>query len=602
MRDVRFLSIILVVPLAAACSSSPDDVAGSSSEALGQYAAVEITQVDYSACWKYNCGPASAAMMRAVMTGDSSEWPCSSTDASCEGGRKKTAQKMREYYNAIAQGTAFEDGFCGGGTTRAGLAKTLSKISSFDIQATKEHAAAHIGDGEIDLSADCANDPYACTGKKKSMSQCELEARLNPQPSTCGTTKFLGGYVAAVAGSIDNVPKSSPWYGKGSPCYDGGEHHYIFVHDYDPNTDTFTVYDPACHEVAQASWPAARLFDWANGSAGVIEDMVYGRGKQHVASQPPPDPQCPPETDAQFCADMQKDCEKVTGTDNCGAQRQVNCGSCSGTKTCGGGGVDNVCGYGSYDDDEDFPLAWWLTGTIRNDGLCARAHVASGEVRMTTCSQTDQNQNWRRTVSRQLQNVGSGTCAQASSITKAGVVSHAACSTSTSQDWSMTGVEIVQGTTGYCLAIPYGNYVDGAPVRYRVCSDKDNQKFTYDLATETISPMSAPNLCFDASSTNVTLRACNGAASQKWNDAHRGFVSGGLCLGVEGGPNAETPANAQVQTCTDTEDQMWGMRGKLQLHASSNLCLQAAPSGMQMLTAACDDNDPLQKITVWSQP
>jgi hypothetical protein len=260
----------------------------------------------------------------------------------------------------------------------------------------------------------------------------------------------------------------------------------------------------------------------------------------------------------------------------------------------------------------DFPMAWWLTGTVRNNGLCARAHVSSGEVRMTTCTSDDQNQNWRRTTSRQLQNVGSGTCAQASTGSKAGVVSHQTCSTSSLQDWAMTSVEIVQGTTGSCLAIPYADYHDGAPVRYRPCSDKDGQKFTYDLANETISPASATNLCFDASTSSgtvsgndITLRACNGSSSQKWNDAHRGFASranANLCLGIEGGPLADAPANAEVQTCTDSTDQMWGMRGKVRLNAFPSYCLKAAPSGTQMTTAVCDDADPLEKITVWSQP
>jgi len=594
MGDLRYLSIfIAVIPLAAACSSAPD--VGTSTEPLGQYAAVKITQMDNSVCAHVDCGLASAAMMRAVMSGSdgsaSSLWPCSNNSTCPTGKSKASAKVMREYYNAITLHHSFEDNpdYCGKGSDANGLATTLAAVH--------KSAGGHPGDGGPDLSADCAVNATACTGHKKSMSQCEFQKRLSPSGGTCDGTKFLGGYVAAIRGSINNDPK-------GSPCYDGPGDHFIFAHDYDPSTDTFTVYDPACSIVKEAAWSSSRLFGWANGGAGMISGMAYGRGMQHGSTQPPPE-KCIQQSDAEFCASQNKNCGPVTDQDNCNVTRTVDCGSCSGSDTCGGGGTANVCGYGDYNDEQDFPVSWWLTGTIRNDGLCARAHVSSGEVRMTACSQTDTNQNWRRTTSRQLQNVATSTCAQASTTTKAGVVSHAACSTSTLQDWSMTGVEIVQGVTGQCLSIPYGDYTDGAPVRYRACSDKDNQKFTYDLANETISPASAPNLCFDAAGTSVTLKTCNGSASQKWDDAHRGFqnrAGTNMCLGIAGGPNAEAPADAEVQTCSNTMDQMWGMRGKLKLNASSNLCLKATPSGQQMVTTPCDDNDPLQRMTVWSQP
>ena len=598
MRKVHSVSVIvMMLSLGAACSSAPDDeTAGGSAEALGAYAAVKITQIDDSVCKDYDCGPASAAMMRAVMTGSdgtsASEWPCSN-DSTCPTGKSfATAKKMREYYNAIHLGTAFEDGHCGGGTNASGLLDTLQHIDK------TEKGHVYPGDDGIDVSADCSSNNKACTGTGP-MSQCEFEKRLSPSGGSCGGHTFLGGYVAAVRGSTDG-------YAKGSPCYDGPEDHFIFVHDYDASTDTFNVYDPACSRVAQQSWPAATLFKWAKGT-DQITGFVYGRGAQHEGKTQPPDPTCKAETDAAFCQRLGKSCGTVTAKDDCGTMRTVDdCGSCSGSDTCGGGGQENVCGYGKYDDGQDFPVESWLTGTLRNHGLCARAHVSSGEVRMTTCTSTDLNQNWKRTTSRQLQNDGSGTCAQASTGSKAGLVSHQACSASTLQDWAMPSVEIVQGTTGYCLSIPYGNYFDGAPVRYRECSDKDNQKFTYDLANETISPVSATNLCFDAgtsgSGSEITLRACNGSASQRWNDAHRGFVNQGLCLGVEGGPLASAPANAEVQACDDSTDQMWGMRGELQLHAYPTYCLEGAPAGAEMKTAVCSDADPLQKFTFWSQP
>lgn len=54
---------------------------------------------------------------------------------------------------------------------------------------------------------------------------------------------------------------------------------------------------------------------------------------------------CLPETVAQFCKSVGKDCDLVNGTDNCGAAVVgANCGSCQGLKLCGGAGKDNVCG------------------------------------------------------------------------------------------------------------------------------------------------------------------------------------------------------------------------------------------------------------------
>lgn len=51
-----------------------------------------------------------------------------------------------------------------------------------------------------------------------------------------------------------------------------------------------------------------------------------------------------PETDAEFCARLQKNCGQVSAEDACGLMRLVDCGSCVGPETCGGGGTANVCG------------------------------------------------------------------------------------------------------------------------------------------------------------------------------------------------------------------------------------------------------------------
>jgi hypothetical protein len=51
------------------------------------------------------------------------------------------------------------------------------------------------------------------------------------------------------------------------------------------------------------------------------------------------------ETDAAFCARLGKDCGSVTALDHCSLNHTVaSCGTCSGAKTCGGGGALGVCG------------------------------------------------------------------------------------------------------------------------------------------------------------------------------------------------------------------------------------------------------------------
>jgi hypothetical protein len=54
---------------------------------------------------------------------------------------------------------------------------------------------------------------------------------------------------------------------------------------------------------------------------------------------------CRPETNAAFCSRQSKNCGTVTAADNCGVTRTVaSCGTCNSPNSCGGGGTDNVCG------------------------------------------------------------------------------------------------------------------------------------------------------------------------------------------------------------------------------------------------------------------
>jgi hypothetical protein len=51
------------------------------------------------------------------------------------------------------------------------------------------------------------------------------------------------------------------------------------------------------------------------------------------------DGHCVAETDQEFCVRLGKNCETVSGDDNCAVPRNVNCGSCTGGTAC----VDRVC-------------------------------------------------------------------------------------------------------------------------------------------------------------------------------------------------------------------------------------------------------------------
>jgi hypothetical protein len=56
---------------------------------------------------------------------------------------------------------------------------------------------------------------------------------------------------------------------------------------------------------------------------------------------------CTPEANMKFCDRLGKNCDIVTGSDNCGSDRTVSCGTCTAPETCGGSGTPNVCGEGT---------------------------------------------------------------------------------------------------------------------------------------------------------------------------------------------------------------------------------------------------------------
>src|SRR5262245_28921159 len=60
---------------------------------------------------------------------------------------------------------------------------------------------------------------------------------------------------------------------------------------------------------------------------------------------PTPDGGCVPETTAEVCARLGKNCGSLFAQDRCGGGGLVSCGVCAAPDACGGAGVPNQCGH-----------------------------------------------------------------------------------------------------------------------------------------------------------------------------------------------------------------------------------------------------------------
>jgi hypothetical protein len=88
-----------------------------------------------------------------------------------------------------------------------------------------------------------------------------------------------------------------------------------------------------------------------SGAGGGIAPGGTGGGSDGAGAPPAGhggdggDIACLPETTAQLCSRIGKDCDDVDATDLCGNRViAINCGTCQGFNRCAGGGVNNVCG------------------------------------------------------------------------------------------------------------------------------------------------------------------------------------------------------------------------------------------------------------------
>jgi hypothetical protein len=92
---------------------------------------------------------------------------------------------------------------------------------------------------------------------------------------------------------------------------------------------------------------------------------------------------CTPESDTAFCAARSKDCGSVTGTDTCGVSRTASCGVCTSPQTCGGGTTANVCGCTAETNTQFCTRLGKNCGSVTaNDNCGAPRTVTCG----TTCT------------------------------------------------------------------------------------------------------------------------------------------------------------------------------------------------------------------------
>ncbi len=106
---------------------------------------------------------------------------------------------------------------------------------------------------------------------------------------------------------------------------------------------------------------------------------------------------CEPETDAELCSNLGKDCDEISATDRCGETRTVDCGTCAEEETCGGGGVDNVCGGpGPCVPSSDVPTGWsYLDNGIAKVGVDLSYGAAIGHFSVGGENVLDSNDSGR---------------------------------------------------------------------------------------------------------------------------------------------------------------------------------------------------------------
>jgi hypothetical protein len=239
-----------------------------------------------------------------------------------------------------------------------------------------------------------------------------------------------------------------------------------------------------------------------------------------------------------------------------------------------------------------FPVMLSAAGTLQSAAtgtrLCAAPNGSS--IALAPCD-SSAGQRWEVPSTGAFRNPGSSSCAQPATEEAGASVEARACVFAPEQQWRIADVELVNGKSGACVAVPGGNYEAGPTLVVRACSGAPEERFTFVPDTH---ELKAHGWCLtSASSGAVQLAECDGSGAQVWIESGGGFangVSAASCLSI--GTNSTLTTSA----CGAGVAQMWGLRGQL-AHSNDDYCMEAA--GTVLKLGLCADATPAQTFTWW---
>ncbi|MET9956082.1 TIM-barrel domain-containing protein, partial [Streptomyces sp. NPDC006339] len=116
------------------------------------------------------------------------------------------------------------------------------------------------------------------------------------------------------------------------------------------------------------------------------------------------------------------------------------------------------------------------------------------------------------------------------------------------------GATLVNGASGSCVDLPYSATTPGTEPTLYTCHGGANQRWTF---TSAGTLTGKDGVCLDGSASTVTIRGCDGSATQKWQlGPELSVTSGGRCLA----PVRSGTANGtklELAACTGGAAQRW---------------------------------------------
>ena len=247
-----------------------------------------------------------------------------------------------------------------------------------------------------------------------------------------------------------------------------------------------------------------------------------------------------------------------------------------------------------------FPVTLAAAGMIwsgaSGETLCAGASGTDPSIALAPCDETLATHRWALASTSVLRNVGSGRCAVPEATTDGAAVSQLGCRPDDAERWQFGEMELVNGVTGMCIAVPSSEYFSGQRLLYRPCNGAPNQRFSYVPETHALMVRGYCLTAGDGDGVRIELRDCVGGASQQWIETGGGFSAAGLCIGVRGGAMSSSGAVIESATCNGAVGQMWGLRGQI-VYDDDTFCLAAA--GASLVLASCVAGATEQTLIWW---